>query len=623
MTEDSPGGSTNLFEAGKPGTAGRTRSEARIEDLRRRGGVFVEAVRAARMAMVLTDPALPGNPIIFANQSFLDLSGYELDEVLGQQPFFMNGPDTDPEDAARFRQGLAEDRDQLVETIQYRKDGSRFVATVLLSAFKSEDSQTRHQFLSWSDVTRRANAEADAERLRARQRELSMSEARYRALFERMDEAYAVIDVLRDEGGRWADFRFVEVNPAFTAHSGMPDPVGKTAVELLGTPNPRWAELYGQVAETGEALRVEESEPTLGRVFDLNIFRLGEPGSHRVAVLFTDVTERRRADEALREGEQRLRLIIETARDYAIFTTDPQGRIQDWLPGAEAVFGWTPEDVAGQPIQITYTPEDVAAGVPQQERDTAAAEGRAPNVRWHVRKGGGRVFIDGIAAPLRSARGDLIGFLKIGQDTTERRRAQEHERMLLGELQHRVRNTLGVIRSIGRRTAEQSETVEEMWSHLEGRIDAFSRVQSVVTRNPETGLDLKSLIEDELRAHAAREGERVRLAGPDLLLKPRAAETLSLAIHELATNAVKYGALSAAAGMLAVTWARDEGRLRLRWEESGLRNLPANPARQGFGLELLERTLPYELDAESAIEFRPQGLRFTLSMPLGSNLSAG
>lgn len=107
------------------------RAEEIIEAVRGRGGVFVDAVRATRMAMALTDPNLPGNPIVFANESFLKLSGYDMDEILGQQPHFMNGAGTDPADADRFRQGLQEDRDTVIDTVQYRKDGSRFVATVL------------------------------------------------------------------------------------------------------------------------------------------------------------------------------------------------------------------------------------------------------------------------------------------------------------------------------------------------------------------------------------------------------------------------------------------------------------------------------------------------------------
>jgi len=176
------GASPNDHEPDKAGTEARDRVEAVIEDLRQRGGIFVEAVRATRMPMALTDPNLPGNPIVFANQSFLNLSGYRMDEVLGQQPYFMNGPDTDPQDAHRFRDILERDQDGVVETVQYAKDGRRFVATVLLSAFKDEDGNTLHHFLSWADVTRRVDAEEEASDLRRAQAVLRESEARLRLL---------------------------------------------------------------------------------------------------------------------------------------------------------------------------------------------------------------------------------------------------------------------------------------------------------------------------------------------------------------------------------------------------------------------------------------------------------
>ena len=164
--------------------------------------------------------------------------------------------------------------------------------------------------------------------------------------------------------------------------------------------------------------------------------------------------------------------------------------------------------------------------------------------------------------------------------------------------------------------------------HFQGRLDAFSRVQAIVTRSPEAGVDLASLIEDELLAHAAREGEALLIEGPDVCLKPRAAESLSLAIHELATNAVKYGALGAQHGRIFIHWGwlqRDGSRmLRLVWEENGV-DMPAEePKRYGFGLELLKRTLPYDLRAETRVDFRPAGLGFEMTMPAGSDvLSAG
>ena len=161
------------------------------------------------------------------------------------------------------------------------------------------------------------------------------------------------------------------------------------------------------------------------------------PGRH-LSVL-RDVTQRKRAEDELRESEEQHRLIVESALDYAIFATDAEGRITTWPPGAEAVFGWTAEEILGRPITITYTPEDRAEGVPEKELATARRDGVAPNVRWHLRKDGSRVFIEGTARHLADTHGGTRGFLKIGQDVTERRELEhERERLRARELTARA-----------------------------------------------------------------------------------------------------------------------------------------------------------------------------------------
>lgn len=193
-------------------------------------------------------------------------------------------------------------------------------------------------------------------------------------------------------------------------------------------------------------------------------------------------------------------------------------------------------------------------------------------------------------------------------------------RMLIPELQHRVRNTLAVVKSITLRTAETSRSVEDMAAHLIGRIDAFSRVQSIVTRNPESGVRLMALLQDEMLAHATHEGARFAMNGPDLKLQSNAAESLSLGLHELATNAIKHGALSGSRGQVEVNWTvvteGDDHCLQLDWSESGM-ELPKGPQtrREGFGMELLLRALPYHLSAQSEIDFSAEGFRFSITMP--------
>jgi two-component system CheB/CheR fusion protein len=159
-----------------------------------------------------------------------------------------------------------------------------------------------------------------------------------------------------------------------------------------------------------------------------------------------------------------------------------------------------------------------------------------------------------------------------------------------------------------------------MLAHFQGRLDAFSRVQAALTRSTEVKVSLASLVGDEMTAHAARDGEQVRISGPDIDLEPRTAERMSLAIHELTTNAVKHGALSNQEGRISVDWSRHDGgdgeHLVLRWRESGIHIASSEVEREGFGMELLRRSLPYELEAETRIALNPTGLEFDLKMPL-------
>lgn len=346
------------------------------------------------------------------------------------------------------------------------------------------------------------------------------------------------------------------------------------------------------------------------------------------ATLLGPVIDRLLTVRRLRSKEESFRLIVENALDYAIYLTDAQDRITEWPPGAQAIFGWTADEVLGKSSSLVFTPEDRAAGEDAKEVEAARTKGASPNVRWHVRKDGSRVFLDGSARALHDSNGEVRGFLKIAKDATERMRGEEalkasesRAKLLLAELQHRVRNTLSVVRSIARRTAETSDNVEEYVRHLDGRLAAFARVQGVVTRNVEGGPDLAMLVADELLSVGAHEGERVsQIEGPKVRLQPKAAETAALAFHELATNAVKYGALSTTAGRIAVTWdfqqADGQRRLVLNWTEMGVNLAGRKPTRRGFGTELIERTLAYDLSGEASLDFTPDGLHCRISLPI-------
>jgi len=192
------------------------------------------------------------------------------------------------------------------------------------------------------------------------------------------------------------------------------------------------------------------------------------------------------------------------------------------------------------------------------------------------------------------------------------------ERHAAAELQHRLRNNLARVRSILRRSNEVAESAEQFALHLDARVGALVRTQGALSAAGPAGIELEDLIRTELIASAVPE-ERYQLQGPALRLRTAGAESLGLAIHELATNSLKFGALATANGVLAVGWAvSDESppRLLMSWIERGVTIASSAPRRRGFGQELIECTLPYELGADTRLTFDPGGVQCMIDIPL-------
>ena len=214
--------------------------------------------------------------------------------------------------------------------------------------------------------------------------------------------------------------------------------------------------------------------------------------------------------------------------------------------------------------------------------------------------------------------------LRAQQHAEESQQHRERQRQQVIELQHRARNVLALVRSIIRRSGQTAESIEDFASHLEARISALSRTQSALSIEAGAGPELEDLIRSEMTANAARENQFV-ISGPSLRLATRAAETMALALHELTTNALKFGALATSSGLITVSWSIDEApaRLRLRWVESGVGMTLSAPPRRGFGQELIERVLPYELGARTSFALAPGGVQCEIDMPLNERTACG
>jgi PAS domain S-box-containing protein len=197
----------NEFQENLADTAERTLSERHMEAVRQQGGMFVEAVRVTRMPMIVTDATLPGNPIIFANRAFIKLSGYTEDELLGQDPHFMNGAATDPEAIRQYEVAIKKGRDVTLEIQQYRKDGSTFRAMLLAAPLDDGQGRVTNHFLSYLDITRRYDAENELRELTAelekrvaeRTRDLELSNRKLEAANDRLRGLVAERDMLLSE----------------------------------------------------------------------------------------------------------------------------------------------------------------------------------------------------------------------------------------------------------------------------------------------------------------------------------------------------------------------------------------------------------------------------------------
>jgi two-component system CheB/CheR fusion protein len=307
-----------------------------------------------------------------------------------------------------------------------------------------------------------------------------------------------------------------------------------------------------------------------------------------------------------------LKNFLESTQIATIFL-DNDLRVMNFTPAVTRVLHLVETDV-GRPIahiKARIPIEDLYDDVRRVLRTLASAEREltAPDsgTRYIVR-----------ILPYRSIDNFIAGVVITFIDVTTVTNAEERQRLLLAELQHRVRNTLGVVRSIARRSAETSNSVEDYAAHLDGRLNAFARTQALVTRDPGAGVDLEYLVVEELLGYRAREGEQIRISGPKVRVQPKAAETFAMAVHELATNAIKYGALSQPSGSIDISWRIDETadpiELVFDWREKGGPPV-VPPLRKGFGVELLERTVAFELKGRTTLAFDPAGVYCTIAIP--------
>jgi two-component sensor histidine kinase len=251
------------------------------------------------------------------------------------------------------------------------------------------------------------------------------------------------------------------------------------------------------------------------------------------------------------------------------------------------------------------------------EWDRCLASGEPYDVEHRVKRlDGGYRWARSRAFPRRDAEGRIVLWYGNTEDIHERKVAEQHQRLLINELNHRVKNTLASVQAIAFQTLRGDIPLAEARGRFEARLMALSGAHNLLTEENWVGASLERVVEDATE-HLAGGSARFDIDGPPLRLAPRAALALAMALHELGTNAAKYGALSIDGGRVSISWTTDEARLRLEWRESGGPPVEA-PTRRGFGSRLIERGLEADLGGAAALHFDPAGLRCEIEASLAA-----
>ncbi|WP_114946136.1 HWE histidine kinase domain-containing protein [Microvirga calopogonii] len=376
--------------------------------------------------------------------------------------------------------------------------------------------------------------------------------------------------------------------------------------------------------------RVRRADGTFGWVHSRALPILREDGE--VVEWFgtaSDVTARRQAEESIE------RLALELAQERTRLAT----LIENLLVGV-ALVDIQGTTVLSNPAFRRYRPDGVIPSRLPDDREQWIAhddqgcplpKSQYPSARalrgelvtgiefLHRLPDGQESWTRVSGIPIRDSDGRVSGALAVIVDIDDIKRSEEHQRLLINELNHRVKNTLATVQSIARQTLRNAPTMEDAKTALEGRLLALSRAHDVLTSENWEGAELREIAAQAVEPYSNRSEDRLHLNGPKVRLSPRMALAVAMMLQELATNAVKYGALSSAKGEIRMSWRLDggtPGRLRFRWEESG--GPPVQPpTRRGFGSRLIERSLALDLDGDIRIDFAATGVICTVDVPIG------
>ena len=390
------------------------------------------------------------------------------------------------------------------------------------------------------------------------------------------------------------------------------------------------------VLETGHAIHDDEvivERPSGERVaMLLHVDPLIDAEGKPIGAIscFQDITERKlmvealnRSRNALRQQEQRWNATYEHAA-IGITEVDANGRFIRVNEAITAMTGWTREDLMGRTLFQNTHPGDKDSDEAQYLRQMAGEIDFYSVERRFICKDGRTIWCFVRSSTVRDAEGKFLYCVRVVHDITERKEAEERQRRLIDELNHRVKNTLATVQSLAMQTSHGTDTLVGFREAFEGRLIALSQAHDQLTRRHWRSAELRDIVASATTPYGGQSPERIEIEGESITIVPRVALTLALALHELSTNAAKYGALSVPEGRVAVRWRAlpeaPKPQLLFEWREHGGPPV-SNPSRRGFGTRFVVGSISSELQGTARLDFNADGLLCTMQIPLAAALA--
>jgi PAS domain S-box-containing protein len=317
--------------------------------------------------------------------------------------------------------------------------------------------------------------------------------------------------------------------------------------------------------------------------------------------------------------EQRFRWLasIVESSDDAIIGESLDGIIMSWNNGAQRLYGYTVEETVGKPITILIPPDRY-----HEERSIIERIKRGERIDHYEtirqRKDGSSVNVSLTGSPVKNAEGEIIGASRIARDITERKRAEAREKVLMAELDHRVKNVLARVAMVMMSSRHSSNSIDEFTQSLSGRINAMAAAHALLSKGRWHGVGLDGLVRNQLAPYVT--DANIIISGTDVMLPPVGTQAMAMVLHELVTNAAKYGALSVPSGRVLVSWERRANghaaaNLVFVWRELG--GPPtATEVQSGYGTRLIRELVPYDLGGTVDLQFAATGVSCKIELPL-------